>query len=596
MSRLPVASFLTLIVASVGAFFITQHLKVTTPLIASPQISPQVINPLAGKTCAGTDHRQTTLSFSLLYRADDVNVYVVDRSGEPVSTLATGRHVRKSQQVSFVWKGLQDNGSLAPDGIYHFRVALIHQGRTSELPTQSGAPRTVTLTTVVPHPVVDGVSPRLIPARDLKGAVIRYSGNENRGGTIVLYRTDLPGLPRRVKSFPTPWHGQIVVWDGRIHEQPAPAGIYLVGLDVTDAACNTGHFPIVNPPPPGTTPHAGVTVRYLAAQPQLEPVAAGSRATVYVDSRQHLYNWTLTRAGARKPAIIARSDDYKLSVPVRASGAGLYAVALGYRSYRTAIPLVASSPRPQRVLVVLPALTWQGLNPGDDDRDGLPDTLAAGFPVSLTRPLADGIPGDVAAEAALLEYLDRFHRPYDLTTDVGLIEGVGPALAGHVAVVLAGSERWAPSSLLSALRTYVLGGGHVLSMGLDSLRSRVDLKGGVAMHPSAQAATDALGAGFGPLAQNVGLITAEPSDGLGIFTSTSGALTLAGAFEPITGVSPPGQIASRAVTSSGAAPIVGYRLGRGIVVDVALKEFASSLARNVNAQEVLSRIWTVLSH
>jgi hypothetical protein len=594
VSRLPLAAFWTLIVASVGAFFITQHLKVTTPLVASPRVIAEVINPLQGKTCLGVNHRQTELSFYLQYRADDVAVYVIDRGGDIVATLATGRHLPIGKRVYFNWRGRQDTGGVAPDGAYHFRVALIHQGRTFDLATQSGALLTVSVTTVLPHPVVDSVSPQLIPAPGLRGATIRYSGNENRGGTIVLYRTDLPGTARVVKSFQTQWSGHTAFWDGTIHQRPAPAGTYLVGLDVTDATCNSGYFPVVNPPPAGTTPHAGVTVRYLAAQPQLEPVVAGSRATVYVDSRRRLYNWTLTRAGARKPAIIARSDDYKLSVPVRASGAGLYQLALSYGSYRNSVPLVASSPRPQRVLVVLPALTWQGLNPGDEDGDGIPDTLAAGYPVRLARPFPNGLPAGIADEAALLEYLDRFHRPYDLTTDVGLIEGIGPTLGGHAGVVLAGSERWLPATLLAALRTYVLAGGHVLSFGLDSLRGRVDVRSGYARDPTGPAPSDALGAAFGPLRSGSGLITVV-TDGLRIFTGTSGALSVPGAYEPVTGVAHPGQISSQAVTSSGDAPIVGYQLGRGLVVDVGLESFASSLARNVDAQELLSRIWTVVS-
>ena len=44
------------------------------------------------------------------------------------------------------------------------------------------------------------------------------------------------------------------------------------------------------------------------------------------------------------------------------------------------------------MLVVLPALTWQGHNPVDDNGDGLPDTLDAGVPIELDRPLADGLP------------------------------------------------------------------------------------------------------------------------------------------------------------------------------------------------------------
>jgi hypothetical protein len=595
VSRLPNVSFLALIVASVGAFFITQHLKVTTPLIAGQRVGPPIaFNPLSGKTCGGVDYRRTTLSFYLLYRADNVAVYVVDQGGDSVDTLTTGERVPKGRRVTFAWNGREDNGTIAPDGIYHFRVGLIHQGRTVDLPSKSGALLTVRVKTIPPRPVIDSVSPQLIPGPGRTGGRIRYSGNETRGGTIVLYRTDLGGAPPVVKSFGTRWNAQTAYWDGKIHERPAPAGTYLVGLDVTDAACNTGYFPVVNPAPPGTTPHAGVTVRYLAAQPPLEPVVAGSRATVYVDARQRLYSWSLTRVGARKPIIVAHSDDYKLSVPVRGSGAGLYELALSSGRDRTAVPLAASSPRPERVLVVLPALSWQGLNPGDEDGDGIPDTLAAGYPVRLARPFAKGLPGGISDETALLQYLDKFHRPYDLTTDMGLIDGVGPALAGHAAVVLAGSERWLPASLRSALRTYVLAGGHVLSLGLDSLRGGVRVSGGYALDPTGLAASDTLGASFGPLTRAGGLITVA-SDGLGLFAGTSGALTVPGSYEPITGVSRPGQISSRAVTSRGDTPIVGYRLGRGVVVDVALDRFPASLARNVDAQEVLSRIWTVLS-
>ena len=71
------------------------------------------------------------------------------------------------------------------------------------------------------------------------------------------------------------------------------------------------------------------------------------------------------------------------------------------------------------MLVVLPALTWQGLNPVDDDGDGVPDTLENGGPITLDRPLANGFPAGAVDEAGLLAYLDKTHRAYDLTTDVG---------------------------------------------------------------------------------------------------------------------------------------------------------------------------------
>ena len=80
MRRLPIFAFAALVAATVAAFFITQHLKVTTPLIAgAPRPAPEVINPLSGKRCSGVDHRVMHISFYLLRRSD-----VVDE-GQPVA-------------------------------------------------------------------------------------------------------------------------------------------------------------------------------------------------------------------------------------------------------------------------------------------------------------------------------------------------------------------------------------------------------------------------------------------------------------------------------------------------------------------------------
>ena len=60
----------------------------------------------------------------------------------------------------FHWNGREDNGPVAPDGTYYFRVALIHQNRTIDL--DRAVP--VKVKTVPPHPVVTSVTPSLIPA------------------------------------------------------------------------------------------------------------------------------------------------------------------------------------------------------------------------------------------------------------------------------------------------------------------------------------------------------------------------------------------------------------------------------------------------
>ncbi len=593
MKRLPLLVFGALVVATVGAFFVTQRLKVSTPLIAGfPAPDPAFINP-DGAHCAGKNHGRMHISFYLLHRADDVDVYVVDESGQIVATLATGRHMRRAVRNpdgNFYWNGREDNGAVAPDGKYFIRVALLGQGRTVQL-----SKKPITVLTVPPRPVVRSVSPSLLP-QGTASARIRYGGNEHRPATVLIYRTDAAARPPLAYSFPVV-PTQAATWNGLIAGRPAPAGIYLVGLSVTDLACNTGRFPPELPPTPGSTRHAGLTVRYLAAEPPLDPVPAGAHATVYVDARKHGYRWTLWRVGVRKPIASGSGRPGSYAIRVRLPshyGTGLYKVSVRSGSYRTEVPVLARAAGGRhRVLVVLPALTWQGENMADDDGDGLPNTLQDGGPVKLQRPFEQGLPSGFGDEEAFLTYLDRTHLSYDLTTDLGLING-GATFSGHNAVVFAGSERWLPISIGSGLRNYVERGGHVLSLGIDSLRRTVAIVGGQAVHPSAPSAADALGAKPGPLSTGNTALVLVIRDGLGIFSSTSGAFSGYPNQQPFPTVAPPGQIESEAGTSNRTPSIIGYRLGNGEVVNIGLVGFGSSLAHNVDARELVSRLWSVL--
>lgn len=589
MSRLSLAAFVVLAVATVGAFFVTQHLKVTTPLIAgAPKPAPAAISP-GSNQCGGT-HRATLFSFYLLHRADDVAVYVVDQSGTIVRTITSGRHMRVRVRTAFHWNGREDDGTIAPDGTYYFRVALLHQNRTIEYTRTP-----IQVLTSPPRPVVTSVSPSLLPQAG-SPAIIRFRGNEQRSGFVRIYRTDLPGSPRLVKVFRA-WKGGEAHWDGKIRQRPAPAGTYLVGLEVKDAACNTGEFPPTLPPAPNSTPRAGVTVRYLAAQPPLDPVPAGTQTTVYVDARRQLYSWTLERVGARKPAARGSSRAFALTLRIPAGGAGLYVLFLRSGGHHTAVPVMASAPAlsasgTRRPLVVLPALTWQGLNPVDDDGNGLPNTLTSGGPIALHRPLADGLPADFADEADFVRQLDHARLRYDLTTDLGLIDGVGPSPAGRRAVILDGSEQWLPASLGTALRSYVQRGGHLISIGTGSMLRGVTVRGGQALDPSAVVAIDIFGVRHQPPVAHTSDLITVITDNLGIFSSTSGALPGFHAYEPLASPSQPFESAAGA--STGTAAVAGLRFGQGVVVEIALPGFGASLAHDVDAQELVARLWQVL--
>lgn len=126
MRRLPLAAFGALVVATVAAFFITQHLKVTTPLIAGQTygMTPHNIVPTS-RSCPAV-----TTYFHVLHHADSVNVYIVDRSGRIVRTLARNVPGAIKQNLQFTWDGRLPNGAPAPAGLYNFRVTLVHQRRT----------------------------------------------------------------------------------------------------------------------------------------------------------------------------------------------------------------------------------------------------------------------------------------------------------------------------------------------------------------------------------------------------------------------------------------------------------------------------------
>ena len=637
MRLLRPAAFAALVIATVGAFFVTQHLKVTTPLInGTPKPFPAAFNPIDGRICRGgppdnkvIDYRRVRISFYLQHRADNVAVYVVNDSGQIVATVASNRYMaidNRNPDGDFSWNGREgnQNGPFAPAGTYYFRVALQHEGRTFTL---TGVP--FQIITTPPHPditsvVVTGAGKLTTGTATItppQGSVtIHFKPGHYSTARIQLYRTDLPGRPVMVKSFGVDGRRGVAVWNGLIGGQPAPAGTYLVGMSVTDQACNLGQFPIVMPPPPGSTPHAGVTVRYLAAQPPLTPTGAGSVTTVPVYSSGAPYAWTLRRVGSRLTAVADQHhkrhghrqpsqfqghvSSAQASLPLRflmpAQGAGLYELALRSGVNRTTVPVIANA-RGRRaaahVLVVLPALTWQGVNPVDDDGDGLPDTLARGDSIALDRPFVSGLPPGFGEEAALLSYLDSQHISYQLTSDLALAEGVGPALHGHTGVILDGSIVWSTSVLDQALLAYVGNGGRLVSIGQSSMLRTVPITKGAtglsAGPPSGAAAHDPFGAQPGTVVATHGELITVISDPLDIFSTTSGAFN---GFDAYQVIAPPNHAnASMAGIAAPEPGISGFRIGRGMVVEIGLGGFSSSLAHNADSQELLARLLQLLS-
>jgi hypothetical protein len=613
------AVFTALVLATVAAFFVTQHLKVTTPLINGfPRPAPAAFNPISGRICRSADgkpidYRRVRFSFYLQRRSDDVGLYVISqRTGEIVATVAADRHMRvntRNPDGDFSWNGREGdgNGPYAPDGTYYFRIALQQENRTFDW-TQDP----FQIITTPPHPQVVGVRVTRGPAPIAGPAVIsppaqsltiHFKPGHYRSAFIDVYRTTEPGTSTLVKSFRVNGARGVAIWDGRIQGRPAATGTYLVGMSVTDQACNLGRYPIVVPPPPGSTPHAGVTVRYLGVQPSLDPIGAGSIATIPVYSSAARYRWALSRVGRRKPVLrgsAAGSSSAAVPLPLRFRvpplAAALYELAVRGGGTRALAPLIASAEGRRaaaRVLVVLPALAWQGGNPVDDDGDGLPNTLSGGDRIDLQRPLAAGPPPGLIAQAALLAYLDSHHLAYQLTSDIALSRGVGPRLASHSGLILDGAFTWLPPRLGPQLLAFVGDGGHVVSIGQGSMLRTAPITATTAGPPGSAAASDPFGARPGRHVETAGALVTVISDPLRIFTLTGPVLSGFGGYQSI--APPAGRAASLAGLDATMPGVTGFSIGRGTVVEVGLDGFQRSLAHNISAQELLARLWQILS-
>jgi hypothetical protein len=284
-----------------------------------------------------------------------------------------------------------------------------------------------------------------------------------------------------------------------------------------------------------------------------------------------------------------------MEAPGRRSG--LYLLDLRTRHHATTVPFAVQGLRHAKVLVVLPAILWQGLNPVDDDGDGLPNTLDRGTPVLRRRVLAGDLPADLVKQVApLLIYLDRNQLRYDLTTDIALASGDGPPAEGHSGVVLAGDERWLPGRVQRGLLDYVRRGGRLATFGTDSLLRGVRLTPNRLSDPTTPAPDDALGFTIKPLVRKPVTFTVS-EDSIDLFRGDvfggTGVFPSGGAWEPVQ-LPPSAKLLAQATTPGGQTAILAARVGRGLAIRVGLPELPSRLSQPGNETALVKRIWELL--
>ena len=583
------AVFGLLVVATLAAFFVTQRLKNADPIVSRvfyrPWVSPN-----------GDGRKDAVRMRFRLPRADRVTVSVVDEGGDEVRRLADDRPLGARTHY-FRWNGRADDGRLARDGAYRLRVSLRSQGRSLL------APRTVTLDTRPPAPRLVRVAPATIVPGDSgrRGrARVRYEGPSDPAPRFTVYRTSPDGRVREVDSFQGPRFRRSAEWDGMVGSpaRPAPDGAYAIAVTVLDEAGNSGSSPATLPPRRGdAAPRTGATVRYLGLHGPLEPLAPRAIARLRLGPRPRRFRWRLNRLGSSRALDRGRGDGLTLAVQIPARArAGLHLLRVQAGGRRAIWPLAVERRGGRRPLVVLPALTWQGLNPVDDDRDGFGDTLASSATVRIARPFAGGrMPPELLREAApLLRFLDREQLSYDLTTDLAL--ALRPAsLRGRRALVFAGGERWLTERLDRDLRRFVDRGGRVAAFGVDSFRRRVGLVGDRLVEPSPPEPANVFGERTRVVRVERAAMVVSEDRPLRLFAGTGGALGSFVRLDQSESRVPGARLLSAAGSDPQRPAFVAYRLGRGIVVRTGTAEWARALARPGEVAAVTGRLWALLS-
>jgi hypothetical protein len=595
------AVFALLVVATIAAFFVTQQLKSEDALVLRFDAKPQQFSPNGD----GSRDR-SRVGFDLSEPAT-VSFYILDTEGNEVRRVVDERSLAGDEKHRFGWNGRDDDGRPVPDGIYRMRVVQRAEGRVIDSAKRLRVDRRPPKVTML------GAEPGVIaPAEPGQNpeVTIRYRGPRNSAPEFRAFRTDLAGGPSVVRRFRgnrqrrAIWHGEVSA--GPATTEPAPDGDYTFNVRVRDQAGNEAFAPAEIPSPATAPAGGGVSVRSFTLSGPLGVVPAGSAATLEAGPFDRSLDFVMSRYGDPEP--IRRGGriggSFRVHVPSDAE-TGLYLVRVRAGDHRAVWPLaVAGLPQSRRAaerprpLLVLPAISWQGLNRVDDDLDGFADSLPDGRAVGLDRPFeGGGLPPRFSAEVGpLLRYLDRERLAYDLTTDVSLARGEGPALGNAPGVAFAGSALWLPEPLLRQLRDEVSDGLRVASFGVDALRRTVELRGERLEDPGPRRRTDAFGESSALLRTSSSPLTVF-EDGLGLFEGLDSFIGDFTVFEESGGL----PSAARQLATAGRDPsrpaFVAFGLDGGLVIRSGTAQWARELEEESLSDEVPAvtlRIWRLL--
>jgi hypothetical protein len=265
-------------------------------------------------------------------------------------------------------------------------------------------------------------------------------------------------------------------------------------------------------------------------------------------------------------------------------------------SHRYQVPFAVQGASRRKVLVVLPALGWAARNRFDADADGFGDLLPDQRLVLVRRPFAgDGLPpGFAADDAPALEFLDRSHRRYDLTSDLALT--AHPATLGdrYSGVLFPAAPRFYSPKLGALLRDYARRGGRVAWIGPGGFRLPVVLG---RSHLKALRDRDLAENTFGERLRDdraSGPVTVL-GDRIGFFAGGGDSFGPFPALEQSAGLPPETRALASAGHDSARPSIVVYRSGRGVVARLGVVGLARRALHSEDSARIMRRLWALLS-
>ena len=632
MTRTARIVFGVLIVATVAAFFVAQRLK-NQPAVL--QMSREYGGFTRVFSPNGDGRRDVFTVRFMLKRATRVTVEIVDQEGMRVATLTENQPAEQYKRITLRWDGQDDDGNPQPHGRYRLKFVLPDEGRSVVWASS------FQLNRIKPRPKVtriaaDGTrqqgAPAVLPTIDGKPIVAELQLDGWRPKARVV-RTS-PGAAEVVARLPvevteratngTKIGGRLksirgeARWDGTMDDgRPAPPGTYVVQVCVQESAQIEGCGPTAGrdgmpraEPSGRMRGRGGVTVRRVGVQTSPVPVETGKRLTFFVDARGKRYRWTLRRVGTDRPVSSGTATRPALRIDPRSQRGAAYRLTVTVGGERVDVPAFVNDAREQPVLVVLPAITWQGLNPLDDDGDGLANRLQSTQGDSATRIRTSRVFGTLPSSYAstvvpAIEWLVRHRKRFEITTDLALAlqsgaddRAHGPQLEGRPGVLLVGEARWTTSAAAERLRGFVTDGGTVAVLDPSGLHRSVELGGNAERgrrleDPGPFDPADAFGIVSRGAVRLDGPLEND-RDEIDLFAGTDGRFDGYPTGWPAESLGD-GTAEASAIDASDHRVILGVRLGKGLVIRTGLPTFAARLSDDPDTSELMDSTWRRLS-